>query len=177
MFDLMFGDAGDAVEDGDKPCIGIRLEVFHPDDAFMEAHAWFSDKAYAHLSVADNGIGIPEHQIKHLFEPFFTTKAVGKGTGLGLAMVFGAVKTHQGFIEVESKQGEGSSFHIYIPLLKSQEMASVSVQKEETAEGRGELILLADDEAHVLETAREVLESLGYKVLTASNGCFKHIAA
>jgi len=72
---------------------------------------------YAHLSVEDNGCGIPEHQIEHLFEPFFTTKEQGEGTGLGLAMVFGAVKTHHGFVEVESIEGEGSTFHVYLPLM------------------------------------------------------------
>jgi len=166
----LVNNARDAVEGGDKPCISIRLEAFYPDDAFIETHADSTNKAYAHLSVEDNGCGIPEDQIEHLFEPFFTTKEQGKGTGLGLAMVFGAITTHQGFVEAESKKGKGSTFHIYIPLLEPKEITSASVQGKETTRGHGEMILLADDEAHILETTREVLGALGYKVVTATNG-------
>jgi len=98
------------------------------------------------------------------------TKEQGKGTGLGLAMAFGAIKTHQGFIEVESHEDEGSTFHIYIPLLESKEVAYTAHQEETASEGHGELVLLADDEQHVRETTAEVLETLGYKVLQAEDG-------
>ncbi|MDX8403933.1 MAG: response regulator, partial [Mariprofundaceae bacterium] len=135
-----------------------------------EEHPYFKVEPYAHLSVEDNGYGIPEDQMIHLFEPFFTTKEVGKGTGLGLAMVFGAIKTHHGYVEVESIEGEGSTFHIYLPLLETDELASVSPQAATVVEGAGEIILLVDDEANVLETSRDVLESLGYQVLVASDG-------
>ena len=163
-------NARDALEDVDDPCMTIRLEPFHAKGKFVEKHPYFTAGLYAHLSVADNGCGIPEHQIRHLFEPFFTTKEQGKGTGLGLAMVFGAIKTHQGFIEVESVEGEGTAFHIYLPLLESEDIATASPQKQEVAEGHGELILLVDDQPQVIETGKEVLESFGYQVLTAIDG-------
>ncbi len=95
-------NARDALEEVENPQINISIEIFKPNERFMEEHPYFDVIAYAHLSVEDNGCGIPKAQLKHLFEPFFTTKEQGKGTGLGLAMVFGAIKTHHGFVEVES---------------------------------------------------------------------------
>jgi PAS domain S-box-containing protein len=166
----LVNNARDALDGVDNQCITIKLEKFHADDLFIESHPYFKAGFYAHLSVEDNGCGIPEDQIKHLFEPFFTTKEQGKGTGLGLAMVFGSIKMHHGFVEIESIEGEGSTFHVYLPLLKSEEIAPASLQEKETTEGHGETILLVDDQQHVLETGKEVLDTLGYRVLTASNG-------
>jgi len=154
-----------------NPCITVRLEPFHADDAFVEKRALFKAGVYAHMSVQDNGCGIPAHQIEHLFEPFFTTKEQGKGTGLGLAMVFGAVKTHGGFVEVDSAASKGATFHIYIPVLEPEDII-VSATHTEQAEamGQGELILLVDDDVCIVETGQEVLEALGYRVLIAMNG-------
>jgi len=166
----LVNNAHDALDDVDDPCIIIRLEAFHADEAFIESHPDFNTGAYARLSVEDNGCGIAEHQLEHLFEPFFTTKEVGKGTGLGLAMVFGAIKTHQGFIEVDSIEGEGTTFHIYIPLVDTDGALADAPKQLEIAKGAGETILLADDEPHIIETGREVLKALGYHVLTAVNG-------
>jgi len=166
----LINNARDAVEHAHGPRITIRLSTFHADDGWLEHHVYFQAGSYAHLSVEDNGCGIPEQQLEHLFEPFFTTKEVGKGTGLGLSMVYGAVKTHHGFVEVESVLGEGSNFHIYIPLLEQGNSDSPSPRQQEATKGHGEMILLADDETHVRETGKEVLEALGYQVLTASNG-------
>jgi len=167
----LVGNARDALESVENPCIIVRLEAFRADEAFVKSRASFSTGDYAHLSVEDNGCGIPQHQIKHLFEPFFTTKEQGKGTGLGLAMVFGAVKTHGGFVEVDSIEGKGSRFHIYIPLLEEEEREVDPEPKAGiAAEGNGELILLVDDQEHIVETGQEVLESLGYRVLTAGDG-------
>jgi len=166
----MLLNARDAGEDVDAPSINIRLASFHADDAFIENHPYFKVGAYAHLSVEDNGIGIPEHQLEHLFEPFFTTKAVGKGTGLGLSMVYGAIQSHEGFIEVDSKQGRGSTFNTYIQLLEGAE-EEVSVDDPDgPAECKGEMILLADDEQIVREVMAEILESTGYRVLQANDG-------
>jgi len=166
----LLNNARDAVEGVDAPLLTVNLDVFQPDNAFLETHAYFNAGRYAHLSVKDNGCGIPEHQLKHLFEPFFTTKEEGKGTGLGLAMVFGAIKTHHGFFEVESVEGTGSTFHLYFPLLEVVQKASALQQGKGYAEGHGELILLADDEQHVLETGKDVLEEMGYRILTAVDG-------
>jgi CheY-like chemotaxis protein len=167
----LINNARDAVEGKNDPSITIRLEAWHPDKAFIGNHSYFEDQSYAHLSVEDNGNGIPEDQIEHLFEPFFTTKEVGKGTGLGLSMTFGAIKTHHGFIEVESIEGKGSTFHLYIPLLPQAEEIAITPPKEkEIARGHGEVILLVDDNLQIIETGKAVLESLGYRVLTASDG-------
>ncbi|MDX8411469.1 MAG: ATP-binding protein [Mariprofundaceae bacterium] len=156
----LVNNASDALENADNPRISIRLEAFQPDEAFLENRAHFRAGRYAYLSVEDNGCGIPQHQIEHLFEPFFTTKEVGKGTGLGLAMVYGAIQSHQGFVEVESIEGEGSTFHIYLPLLESKDVVSAAPRGEELVEGQGETILLVDDDAEVRSISAEVLKSL-----------------
>jgi len=162
-------NARDALEGVEAPCITVGLESWLADAAFIEKHPYVKVGAYAHLSVTDNGSGIPAHQKEKLFEPFFTTREVGKGIGLGLSMVFGAVKTHGGFVEVDSAEGAGSTFHLYLPLLEVEEQAVVSTPQH-VAEGHGETILLVDDERQIIETGKEVLELLGYQVLTAANG-------
>ncbi|MDQ6971425.1 MAG: ATP-binding protein [Mariprofundaceae bacterium] len=166
----LINNARDAVEGRDNPAITIALDAFQADDAFIETRPYFKPGRYAHLSVSDNGMGIPEHQLAHLFEPFFTTKDQGKGTGLGLAMVFGAIKTHQGFVDVESHEGEGSTFHIYLPLLENQELTATALPDQKPARGKNEVILLADDDTHVRRTTAEVLEALGYRVVQAEDG-------
>jgi len=166
----LVSNARDAVEGEDDPRICIGLETWQASEAFLENHAYVTAGSYAHLSVQDNGCGIPEHQIEHLFEPFFTTKEVGKGTGLGLAMVYGAVKTHHGFVEVDSLAGEGSTFHMYLPLLEPEKETEASLRHGELVYGHGEMILLVDDEQHIIETGQDVLNVLGYEVLTASDG-------
>jgi len=166
----LINNARDAVEGIDAPTITVRLEPFHTDNVFMEGHPHFTAGSYACLSVEDNGCGIPDSQREHLFEPFFTTKEQGKGTGLGLSMVFGAVKMHHGFVEVDSIEGKGTAFHIYIPLLEREEVASDSMREMGIVEGQGESILLVDDEGQVRETMAEVLESFGYRVQLAKDG-------
>ena len=167
----LINNACDALEWSTDPSITIRLEAVQVNEAFIEKHIGFATGVYAHLSVEDNGCGIPENKTGHLFEPFFTTKEVGKGTGLGLAMVFGAVKSHNGFVEVESVEGEGSIFHIYLPLVDAENIAAVSKQDSEVTEkGKGETILLVDDQKDIVDTGKEVLESMGYRVITAANG-------
>ncbi|MES0370829.1 MAG: ATP-binding protein, partial [Mariprofundaceae bacterium] len=168
----LINNARDALEGVDDPRIRVKLEPFEPDKKFMKRHPYFKSGIYACLCIEDNGTGIPEEQIKHLYEPFFTTKEEGKGTGLGLAMTFGAVKTHHGYIEVASVVGKGSKFNVYLPLLEVEGMASYTPEdgEEKVAQGHGETILLVDDDVHVLEVGREVLKSLGYRVLEASNG-------
>ncbi len=167
----LINNARDALEGVENPRIDIRLAPFHPDDVFMLTHRYFkADEHYAHLRVGDNGCGMSKKQVEHIFEPFYTTKEVGKGTGLGLAMVYGAIKTHDGFIEVDSEKGKGTTFHLYLPLIEQDEASFASAQKKHSIEGRGELILLADDEPYVRETCAEVLEAMGYRVLQASDG-------
>jgi CheY-like chemotaxis protein len=106
---------------------------------------------------------------RHVFEPFFTTKPEGAGTGLGLAVVFGIVKQHNGLINVDSTEGEGTVFSIYLPLVPA---ASITAPRKEgrTIVGGDETILVVEDNAQVLELARLILRGAGYTVLTASNG-------
>ncbi|MDQ6987243.1 MAG: ATP-binding protein [Mariprofundaceae bacterium] len=166
----LVGNARDALDGVEAARLSIRLDVFEPDEDFMAGHESFKPGRYAHLSVEDNGCGIPKHRIKHLFEPFYTTKEQGKGTGLGLAMVFGAIQTHQGYVDVQSVKGEGTIFHIYIPLLEQQMPDSSPAADEEVICGQSETILLVDDDRQVRETTAEVLEAMGYKVLLAVDG-------
>jgi len=163
-------NARDAVAGVDSPCMTFRLEPFHADDTFTGSRLDFIAGDYAHLMLEDNGCGIPEHQIGHVLEPFFTTKEQGKGTGLGLAMAFGAIKTHHGHIEIQSKVGKGTTVHVYLPLPKAGESTPAASQEEEVIKGNGETILLVDDDTRVLESGKEVLETLGYHILTAANG-------
>jgi len=164
-------NARDALENVDAPVITIGLEHFTADDAFVQKRSFhINARHFAYISIADNGCGISDKQIRHLFEPFFTTKEQGKGTGLGLAMVYGAVKSHNGFVEVQSKPGKGTTFHIYLPLLETPSDSKDAKSSEQPVMGNGECILLVDDEQNVLNTTRDVLISLGYQVLTATNG-------
>lgn len=168
----LMGNACDALEHSTNGHIDIRLEKFIADDAFLLKHPGLSTHRFARLSVADNGPGIPEQHLKHIFEPFFTSKEEGKGTGLGLAMVLGAVQSHGGLAEVASTAGEGTQFHIYLPLIEEEYTDAEHSEhaNDETMTGHGELILLADDETQVRQTGRDVLESLGYRVLEACDG-------
>jgi PAS domain S-box-containing protein len=167
----LINNARDAIEGISQPCINITLDTYDVDEDFVQQHPYFNIGSYALLSIQDNGCGIPNEHLEHLFEPFFTTKEVGKGTGLGLSMVFGAVKRHKGFIEVLSHENQGSTFQVFIPLLKEQANTVQAVGKQAlTTNGQGELILLVDDEPMVLEMGADVLESLGYRVLQASDG-------
>ena len=121
------------------------------------------------LAVSDTGTGMTEEAQAHLFEPFFTTKEVGKGTGLGLAQVYGTIRQHEGYIGVETEVGKGTTVRIYLPASEAEE----KVVEEEIAappQGQGETILLVEDNENLLKVGQTILESLGYRVLTAANG-------
>jgi len=165
----LVNNARDALEGVDAPCISIRLDMIDADVAFRKKNPWVTPGNYTHLSVADNGCGIPEGIIDHVFEPFFTTKEQGKGTGMGLSMAYGSVKSNHGFISVESMEGKGTTFHIYLPLLL-EGLNEESEQAMDVAMGHGETILLADDDDRILDTTGEILTSLGYKVRKAKTG-------
>ena len=124
---------------------------------------------FVRLTVADSGTGISEQSLAHIFEPFYTTKEEGKGTGLGLSTVLSIVKRHGGFIEIETALGRGTQFHVHLPAADAQQSATVK-SKSTVPDGRGELILLVDDESAILEMARVVLENSNYRVLVASEG-------
>ena len=123
---------------------------------------------YVRISVSDTGTGIDPSIQPRIFEPFFTTKEMGRGTGLGLASAYGIVKNHDGAIDLESRVGEGATFYIYLPASNAAADRETEVSKT-IARGAG-TILLVDDEEIVLDVGKDMLESLGYRVLTASGG-------
>jgi CheY-like chemotaxis protein len=123
---------------------------------------------YVKISVTDTGTGMDEKTKERIFDPFFTTKEMGRGTGLGLATVYGIIKGHKGMIHVESEPGHGTTFTIYLP---ASEKEAVKAEKATGTIARGtETILLVDDEKMVLEVSRELLESMGYRVYAAGSG-------
>jgi signal transduction histidine kinase/ActR/RegA family two-component response regulator len=125
---------------------------------------------FVRLSVADTGCGMEPAVIDHLFEPFFTTKEVGKGVGLGLATVYGMVKQHQGWIEVESQPGKGACFHITLPLTEKPVEKPVQRAPLSQVQGGKETILVVEDEEALRELVKEILEGHGYQILEAGSG-------
>ena len=119
---------------------------------------------YARLTVADTGVGMDEETIRRIFEPFFTTKSVGHGTGLGLSMVRGIVERHGGFVQVESKPGDGSQFHVYLPLVEDTAVAERSIPTINAGlRGHGQRVLVIDDDEAVAKLAVRILEAYSYK--------------
>ncbi|TLS74037.1 PAS domain S-box protein [Mariprofundus erugo] len=165
----IINNARDAVEGVANPAIVIELKQCSVDAQFLTRHPEVTAGELACITIRDNGHGMSAELAAHIFEPFFTTKGIGKGTGLGLAMVFGAVQSHGGVIEVDTEPEHGTAFHVYLPL-EAGKSVDTAVADELIVEGKGEMILLADDESTLLATGRHVLESLGYRVLTATDG-------
>jgi CheY-like chemotaxis protein len=126
---------------------------------------------YIALSVADSGIGMDQYTIRQIFDPFFTTKSVDKGTGLGLSVVYGIAELHNGYIDVQSEVGKGSTFTLYLPLIENDE-ENVSDGKKTEGELRGgtETILFVEDEESLISMIKIILETNGYTVLEARNG-------
>lgn len=124
---------------------------------------------FVRISVTDNGSGIDKETLSHIFEPFFTTKEIGKGTGLGLATIYGAVKQNNGFIDVQSELGKGTSFSIYFPQYIDENNEDRSVDSEEHIPGGNETILLVEDEPAILSLGVMMLENLGYEVLATGS--------
>lgn len=120
------------------------------------------------VSVTDTGVGMNEITQQRIFDPFFTTKEIGRGTGLGLAAVYGIVKSHGGIINVNSKKGKGTTFNIYLPVSKK-EVKKEKKLNEGVFSGTG-TVLLVDDEEMIIDVGREMIETLGYDVMVARNG-------
>ncbi|WP_018293924.1 CHASE domain-containing protein [Mariprofundus ferrooxydans] len=165
----LLNNARDAVQDRPDPRIEVKLESYSAAPAFLANHPELIARDYACISISDNGRGISPENIDHIFDPFFTTKGVGKGTGLGLSMAYGAVRQHNGVITVDSQPEQGSSFRIYLPLIEVS-TATVDETTVGVSMGLGQTVLLVDDHQELLDTNRELLESLNYLVLTASDG-------
>ena len=150
----------------------IRTRNVSLDQAFCDLINNAVAGDYVELAVCDNGVGISQEQQEHIFEPFYTTKQEGKGTGLGLAMVYGFVQRSGGFIDVNSKPGEGTAIKCYLPRSKDNEkqVTENNYIKHTTLPGGTETVLVVDDEVALLQLACELLESMGYKVFTAIDG-------
>jgi nitrogen-specific signal transduction histidine kinase/CheY-like chemotaxis protein len=161
-------NARDAMPRGGQ--LAVRIAIVEVDEAHVQRHPEARVGRFVCVSKTDTGNGIPPEFLPRIFEPFFTTKEVGKGTGLGLATVYGIVKQHQGWIEVESTVGKGSTFSIYIPYLGAHRPEAEKPTPQITIRGGTETILLVEDEKPVRELVARVLERHGYKVLQAATG-------
>jgi CheY-like chemotaxis protein len=159
-------NARDAMPNGGK--LSITTSNVDLDDPYCNTHPYVQPGPYVMLEVKDTGHGMSSEVKSHLFEPFFTTKPKGRGTGLGLATIYGAVKQAGGSIEVESEEGAGAAFKIYLPRVRISperpEEESLSALK---MPGGTETILLVEDERIVRELAIKILKRLGYNVLNA----------
>nr|WP_320191774.1 transporter substrate-binding domain-containing protein [uncultured Desulfobacter sp.] len=153
------------LEKGGRIRVGLKQVNIAPsslDQLNIEAGA------YALLSISDNGHGMPQELINKIFEPYFTTKEQGKGTGLGLSVVYGIVEDHKGTIKVDSEIGKGTTFKIYLPLMKQSGHVEFIDESEKLIGGK-EHILLVDDEMPILKLGSQMLERMGYQVTTHQN--------
>ncbi len=148
----------------------IATEVVNLDKGFTAARGYCKPGRYALLTVSDTGEGMDEETQLRIFEPFFTTKEVGKGTGLGLAVVFGIIEQHDGHVNVYSEPGLGTTFRVYLPLIESVVVDDVNLKQEETPSRGTETILLAEDNDLVRDMATTVLKEFGYTVIEAVDG-------
>lgn len=149
--------------------LNVVLKKFKADKYFLQLHPEAEEDDYWDISVSDTGIGMDQKILSKIFDPFFTTKREGTGTGLGLAMVYNIIKQHHGFIEVYSQENIGSTFHIYLPVLKGKAIETFIEQEDDILQGEG-LILVVDDEEVMRQTAKSILIECGYTVLLAENG-------
>lgn len=160
-------NARDAMLDGGHLSISVKnLEI---EENYARLNLDASVGNYVVITVTDTGMGIESQILDRIFDPFFTTKDIGKGTGLGLSTVVGIVKSHRGFIDVDSKVGKGTRFKVYLPATVTSEIAPVIVTTDSKS-GHGELILVVDDEVPIQVITTATLEMHGYRVMTASDG-------
>jgi PAS domain S-box-containing protein len=158
-------NARDAIVDTGKLTIETGLASF--DEEYCSHHAGFVPGDYVLLAVSDTGCGMDKETQAHLFEPFFTTKEMGKGTGLGLATVYGVVKQNNGFINVYSEPGKGTTFKVYLPRHLDKMVPLPEKELDKPDERGRETVLLVEDEPTILDMTTEMLERLGYTVLAA----------
>ncbi len=158
----------DAMPRGGTLTIEVSPAVM--DERFVHAHGLGEPGNYACVSVTDTGHGMDEETSKRIFEPFFTTKEAGKGTGLGMAIIYGIIQQHNGCITVHSETGRGTTFKIYLPLIAEEIKEMHGTLAAEAPAGGTETILLAEDDATVRELHKMILEGAGYKIVEAVHG-------
>jgi len=162
-------NARDAMPDGGK--LTIETANTFLDEAYASAHGEVSAGQYAMIAVSDTGTGMTPELISRAFEPFFTTKGTGKGTGLGLASVYGFVKQSGGHVKIYSEPGQGTTVKLYLPRLVSEPASEGDLGSPPVTERAArETILLVEDDDDVREHSREILTELGYRVLPARDG-------
>jgi len=161
-------NARDAMPNGGR--LVIETENISLDEDYCETHLGADQGDYVLLTVSDTGHGMDRQTLRHIFEPFYTTKEIGKGTGLGLAMVYGLVKNHGGYITCYSEPGQGTILKIYLPVIDQGETRVGDKPGPERPGGGRETILLVDDEDNLRSLGRDVLQRFGYTVLTAPDG-------
>jgi signal transduction histidine kinase len=161
-------NARDAMAGGGN--LTISIEPIEIEKEFITIHGYGKPGSYALLTISDTGQGMDEETRAKIFEPFYTTKGVGKGTGLGLAVVYGIIKQHDGYINVYSEPGAGTTFRIYLPLIPAELHKSEIAQGEEILAWGTETILLAEDDESVRGLISMVLKQHGYTVIEAVNG-------
>ena len=162
-------NARDAMPGGGD--ISIKARRIKADHVSLPAFFDPGYSEYVEIAVTDTGSGIPPEDLDRVFDPFFTTKGLDKGTGLGLSTTYGIVKDHEGYINVESEVGKGTTFTIYLPAMESGDMSAAgSGLYSGIPQGSGELILVVDDESMITDMAKSILEEYRYRVLVANNG-------
>lgn len=159
-------NARDAMPQGGE----LSLETHYVTRTLPEPSEGLDSHEFVQVRVADTGIGMDEATQQKIFEPFFTTKSVEKGTGLGLSVVYGIVKQHGGLIEVQSRLGEGTTFDIYFPARDGAELPTDVLVPGKKIRGEGQLVLLIEDDPMVRNVGVRILKSLGFDVVTASDG-------
>lgn len=161
-------NARDAMPQGGK--LTIKAENVRIDDSYARRHLDASSGPFVSITISDSGLGIPASIIDKIFEPFFTTKEHGQGTGLGLSTAIGIVRSHGGFINVRSEEGQGTRFKIHIPAVETSQGRQSDEEYIDVPRGHGELILIIDDEAVICKITKTTLETYGYRAITASDG-------
>ena len=161
-------NARDAMPNGGK--LTLELENVEVNEAVASMNPGASPGRHVALSVTDTGTGISPENLDKIFDPFFTTKEVGQGTGLGLSTVIGIIKSHGGFVQVNSRLGEGTQFKVYLPACDTPKDGEKKRKPDAPPQGRGELVLLVDDEESIRRVARQALERHGYRMIEASDG-------
>jgi two-component system, cell cycle sensor histidine kinase and response regulator CckA len=161
-------NARDAMPEGGKIFVTLKDVLLSKSEADRFIGAKPID--YVVLSVSDTGTGIPAEIIDKIFEPFFTTKEIGKGTGLGLSTVISIIKSHGGFLDLQTEVGKGTSFNVYLPAAEASAAAVASTTLSPELWGKGETVMIVDDEPAIIEVTRGILAHYGYKVITAGHG-------
>jgi PAS domain S-box-containing protein len=160
-------NARDAMPDGGTLTItAARCEL---DASYIKAQGYGEPGVYLQVEISDTGVGMDEETQRKIFEPFYTTKESGKGTGLGLSIAYGIVKEHRGYINVRSRPGIGSTFRIFLPLIE-EKLHKLEISRFTMPEGGDETIILAEDDGTVLAMEAKLLQTYGYRVITAADG-------